>query len=61
LLDDTLSAPLGLSRDRVLSFVTEAVWCYAELAVTVRIGGVTSRRWNGYIVAIAASRGFIAA
>ncbi|WP_423748689.1 hypothetical protein [Burkholderia multivorans] len=39
LLDDTLSAPLGLSRDRVLSFVTEAVWCYAELAVAARNGG----------------------
>ena len=61
LLDGTLNALLGLSRDRMLSFATEAVWCYAELAVAVRNGGVASRRWNGYIVAIAASRGFIAA
>jgi len=61
LLDGTLNALLGLSRDRMLSFATEAVWCYAELAVAVRNGGVASRRWNGYIVAIAASRGFIVA
>jgi predicted nucleic acid-binding protein len=60
LLDGTLNALLGLSRDRMLSFATEAVWCYAELAVAVRNGGVASRRWNGYIVAIAASRGFVA-
>ncbi|MGV2386187.1 MAG UNVERIFIED_CONTAM: hypothetical protein LOD86_13110 [Thermobifida fusca] len=60
LLGGTLNALLGLSRDRMLSFATEAVWCYAELAVAVRNGGVASRHWNGYIVAIAASRGFVA-
>lgn len=61
LLDDTLSAPLGLSRDRVLSFDTEAARCYAELAVAARNGGRGFPTPDGYIAAIAASRGFIVA
>lgn len=52
---------LGLSRERMLSFATEAVWCYAELAVAARNGGRGFPTPDGYIAAIAASRGFIVA
>lgn len=63
LLDGALNALLELFRDRVLSFDTEAARCYAELAVAARNGG-GGRGFptpDGYIAAIAASRGFIVA
>ena len=60
-LDGTLNALLELFRDRVLSFDTEAARCYAELAVAARNGGRGFPTPDGYIAAIAASRGFIVA
>lgn len=61
LLDGALNALLELFRDRVLSFDTEAARCYAELAVAARNGGRGFPTPDGYIAAIAASRGFIVA
>jgi len=60
-LDGALNALLELFRDRVLSFDTEAARCYAELAVAARNGGRGFPTPDGYIAAIAASRGFIVA
>jgi len=61
LLDGALNALLELFRDRVLPFDTEAARCYAELAVTARNGGRGFPTPDGYIAAIAASRGLIVA
>jgi predicted nucleic acid-binding protein len=57
-LDDGL---MGLFRDRVLPFDIDAARHYAELAVTARTGGRGFPTPDGYIAAIAASRGFIVA
>lgn len=61
MLAQTLDGLMGLFRDRVLPFDTDAARRYAELAVTAK----TSRRGvpmpDGSIAAIAASRGFIVA
>ena len=46
---------------QVLPFDTEAARCYAELAVAARNGGRGFPTPDGYIAAIAASRGFIVA
>ena len=61
MLAQALNGLLGLFRDRVLPFDTDAARCYAELAVTVRISGRGFPTPDGYIAAIAASRGFIVA
>jgi toxin FitB len=61
LLEQTLDGLVGLFRDRVLPFDTEAARRYAELAVTARAVGRGFPTPDGYIAAIAASRGFIVA
>jgi predicted nucleic acid-binding protein len=60
-LAQTLDGLMGLFRDRVLSFDTDAARHYAELAVTAKVAGRGFPTPDGYIAAIAASRGFIVA
>ena len=57
----TLDGLMGLFRDRVLPFDTDAARHYAELAVTARLAGRGFPTSDGYIAAIAVSRGFIVA
>ena len=52
---------LELFGDRVLTFDTEAARYYAELAVKARAAGKGFPTPDGYIGAIAASKGFIVA
>lgn len=61
LLDEALNDLLSLFRGRVLPFDTEAARHYADLAVTAKQGGRGFPTPDGYIAAIAASRGFIVA
>lgn len=61
MLAQTLDGLMRLFRDRVLSFDIDAARCYADLAVTARIAGRGFPTPDGYIAAIAASRGFIVA
>lgn len=61
LLAKTLDGLMGLFRDRVLPFDTDAARHYAELAVKARAGGRGFPISDGYIAAIAVSRGFIVA
>jgi predicted nucleic acid-binding protein len=52
---------MGLFRDRVLPFDIDAARHYAELAVMAKVAGRGFPTPDGYIAAIAASRGFIVA
>ena len=61
MLAQTLDGLMRLFRDRVLSFDIDAARCYAELAVTAKMSGRGFPTPDGYIAAIAASRGFIVA
>jgi predicted nucleic acid-binding protein len=61
MLDRALAELLELFKDRVLPFDTDAASHYAELAVRARQGGRGFPTPDGYIAAIAASRGFIVA
>ena len=61
MLAQTLDGLIGLFRDRVLPFDVDAARHYAELAVTARTGGRGFPTPDGYIAAIAASRGFVVA
>ncbi len=61
MLAQTLDGLMGLFRDRVLPFDVDAARHYAELAVTARAAGRGFPTPDGYIAAIAASRGFIVA
>ncbi len=61
MLERALTDLLELFGPRVLPFDTDAARCYAELAVTARSGGRGFSTPDGYIAAIAASRGFIVA
>lgn len=61
LLDRALNELLALFQDRVLPFDTDAARHYAELAALAREGGRGFPTPDGYIAAIAASRGFIVA
>jgi predicted nucleic acid-binding protein len=61
MLAQALDGLLELFRDRVLPFDTDAARCYAELAVTAKLGGRGFPTPDGYIAAIAASRDFIVA
>ncbi len=61
MLEQTLDGLMGLFRDRVLSFDTDAARRYAELAVAAKASGRGFPTPDGYIAAIAASRGFIVA
>jgi predicted nucleic acid-binding protein len=61
MLAQTLDGLLGLFRDRVLPFDTEAARRYADLAVLAKATGRGFPTPDGYIAAIAASRGFLVA
>lgn len=56
-----LDGLMGLFRDRVLPFDVDAARHYAELAVMAKTNGRGFPTPDGYIAAIAASRGFIVA
>ncbi|MBZ7927163.1 type II toxin-antitoxin system VapC family toxin (plasmid) [Ensifer adhaerens] len=60
-LAETLDGMLELFDDRVLPFDTAAARHYADLAAIARAAGKGFPTPDGYIVAIAASRGFIIA
>lgn len=53
-----LDGLMGLFRDRVLPFDTDAARRYADLAVTAKVKGRGFPTPDGYIAATAASRGF---
>jgi hypothetical protein len=61
MLTQALDGLMGLFRDRVLPFDIDAARHYAELAVTAKTCGRGFPTPDGYIAAIAASRGFIVA
>ena len=61
LLTQVLDGLMGLFRERVLPFDTDAARHYADLAVAARLAGRGLPAPDGYIAAIAASRGFIVA
>ena len=61
MLDRALNELLELFADRVLPFDTDAARHYADLAVTARDAGRGFPTPDGYIAAIAASRGFVVA
>ena len=61
MLAQALDGLMGLFRDRVLPFDTDAAKHYAELAVVAKLVGRGFPTPDGYIAAIAASRGFIVA
>lgn len=60
-LTQILDGLLGLFKDRVLPFDTDAARHYAALAVAARSAGQGFPTPDGYIAAIAASRGFMVA
>ncbi|MFZ4535050.1 type II toxin-antitoxin system VapC family toxin [Propionivibrio sp.] len=60
-LTQALDGLMGLFRDRVLPFDTDAARRYAELAVKAKVAGRGFPTPDGYIAATAASRGFIVA
>ena len=61
MLAQTLDGLMRLFRDRVLAFDLDAARRYAEQAVTAKGAGRGFPTPDGYIAAIAASRGFIVA
>jgi predicted nucleic acid-binding protein len=61
LLAQTLDGLMRLFRDRVLPFDKDAARCYAELAVAAKTAGRGFPTPDGYIAAIASSRGFMVA
>ena len=61
MLAQALDGLLGLFLNRVLPFDTDAARRYADLAVMARTGGRGFPTPDGYIAAIAVSRGFIVA
>jgi predicted nucleic acid-binding protein len=61
MLAKALDGLMGLFRDRVLPFDTDAARHYAALAVTAKAGGRGFPTPDGYIAAIAVSRRFIVA
>jgi len=60
-LADAVDGLLALFRDRVLPFDVDAARHYAHLAVLARTGGRGFPTPDGYVAAIASSRGFIVA
>jgi len=60
-LTEAVEGLLALFHDRVLPFDTDAARHYAELAILARTSGRGFPTPDGYIAAIAASRGFIVA
>lgn len=61
MLDEAFEGLVKLFEGRVLDFDTDAARCYAGLAVTAKGHGRGFPTPDGYIAAIAASRGFIVA
>jgi len=61
MLAQALDGLLAIFKDRILPFDVDAARHYAELAVTARSTGRGFPTPDGYIAAIAASRGFIVA
>lgn len=61
MLAQALDGLLGLFRDRMLPFDVDAARHYAELAMTAKTSDQGFPTPDGYIAAIAASRGFIVA
>ncbi|MCY7386509.1 MAG: type II toxin-antitoxin system VapC family toxin [Burkholderiales bacterium] len=61
MLPQALDGLMRLFRDRVLPFDTDAARRYAELTVMAKTGGRGFPTPDGYIAAIAVSRGFIVA
>ena len=61
MLAQALAGLMELFKDRVLAFDIDAARCYAKLAVTTKTGGRGFPTPDGYIAAMAASRGFIVA
>jgi toxin FitB len=61
MLDNALNELLALFKDRVLPFDTVAARHYADLALRAKMAGRGLPTPDGYIAAIAASRGFIVA
>ena len=61
MLAQTLDGLMRLFRDRVLPFDIDAARSYAELAVTAKRAGRGFPTPDGYMAAIAASRGFMVA
>ena len=61
LLDRALTELLELFKDRILPFDTDAARHYAGLAMTAKNAGRGFPTPDGYIAAVAASRGFIMA
>lgn len=61
MLTQALDGLLGLFRDRILPFDTEAARHYAQLAVAARAAGRGFPTADGYIAAIAVSRKFMVA
>ena len=60
-LEQTLNGLLELFRDRILPFDIDAARYYAQLAIMAKGGGRGFPTPDGYIAAIAASRGFTVA
>ncbi|MCL1961726.1 MAG: type II toxin-antitoxin system VapC family toxin [Desulfovibrionaceae bacterium] len=60
-LTGTLEGLMGLFRDNILMFDVQAARHYAELVTTAKSAGRGLPVPDGYIAAIAASRGFIVA
>lgn len=61
MLAQTLDGLMGLFRNRVLPFDSDAARQYADLAVTAKVAGQGFPTPDGYIAAIATARGFIVA
>ena len=61
MLAQTLDGLMDLFRDRILPFDIDAARHYANMAVTAKVAGRGFPTPDGYISAIAASRGFIVA
>ncbi len=61
MLAQALDGLMGLFGNRILPFDVDAARHHAELAMTARIGGRGFPTSDGYIAAIAVSRGFIVA
>ena len=61
MLAQALDGLLGLFRDRVLPFDIDVARHYADLAATAKAAGRGFPTPDGYIAAIASSRGFIVA
>lgn len=60
-LSQTIESLLTLFLDRVLPFDATSARCYANLAATARLNGRGFPTPDGYIAAIAVSKGFLVA